>query len=204
MQRAAFKDTVPASRRQSVLYRDGLMLALRPLRLGDFIRLNPRAPSPVAGRELVDPIPEAETKTRRRSIDEPFPDCLVEPLDTYLREFRPALIAHRHGRRDVPTSQPWAARGGRPLPERTVQARIAFKVASGSRTTRICSGTRRRPPMRWQPRNRCVMRPLRWAMPISGPRRRLHVVVDPVRAAPLKKANARSWASKTISWLSRG
>ena len=34
--------------------------------------------------------------------------------------------------------------------------------------------------------------------------RRFHVVVDAARQAPLKNANARSWASKTISCVSRG
>ena len=34
--------------------------------------------------------------------------------------------------------------------------------------------------------------------------RRLHVVVDAACAGALKKANARSWASNTISWVSRG
>src|SRR5207302_7155687 len=34
--------------------------------------------------------------------------------------------------------------------------------------------------------------------------RGLHVVVDAARAGALKKANARSWASNTISCVSRG
>jgi hypothetical protein len=34
--------------------------------------------------------------------------------------------------------------------------------------------------------------------------RRLHVVVDPRAQAPPKKAKALSWASNTISWVSRG
>lgn len=131
MRQARFKGTAPASWRQSVLYRDGLMLALlalRPLRLGNFTGLT-------LDRHLLRRdgtwwihIPKAETKTRRRPIDEPFPECLVEPLETYLRQVRPALIAHRPGRGDAPSARLWVASEGRPLPERTVHGRIALRT----------------------------------------------------------------------------
>jgi site-specific recombinase XerD len=131
MHQARFKGTAPASWRQSVLYRDGLMLALlalRPLRLGNFAGLTlERHVLQRAGMWWIH-IPKAETKTRRRPINEPFPECLVQPLDRYLQHVRPALIAHRHGEGDPHHARLWVASGGRPLPDRTVHGRITLRT----------------------------------------------------------------------------
>lgn len=96
---AAAEDPDRSSRRRNHprdrarLYRDGLMiafLAMRPLRLGNLIRLS-------IGQHLVRrsgqwwiEIPGKEVKTGV-SIELPFPAPLVEPLQRYLTHWRPQL-----------------------------------------------------------------------------------------------------------------
>ena len=106
---------------------DGRLLALRPLRLGNFTRLG-------LGRHLVRRdgawwihVPAGETKAAGR-IDEPWPECLAGALDIYLLQVRPALIAHR------PRAEPgdgdrsgWAAAAAG-SPERSVFARVARRT----------------------------------------------------------------------------
>jgi site-specific recombinase XerD len=131
MQQARFKGTAPASWRQSVLYRDGFMLALlalRPLRLGNFAGLTlERHVLQRAGAWWIH-IPKTETKARRRAINEPFPECLVQPLERYLQHVRPALIAHRPGKADSHGARLWVASGGRPLPDRRVHGLIGART----------------------------------------------------------------------------
>ena len=150
MQDARFKGTAPASCRQSVLYRDGLMLALlalRPLRRGNFTGLT--LERHVLQRDGVWwlHIPKAETKTRRRPIEKPFPECLVEPLETYLQHVRPALIGHCPGKGNPAILRLWVANGGRPLPDRsvyrciTVRTRAAFGQAMNPHLFRDAAAT---------------------------------------------------------------
>ena len=95
MMAAAANASSPALplRNRARLYRDGLMIALlatRPLRLANLVQLE-------LGRELVQraagwwlEIPGAATKNGEL-IEPPFPDELVEALETYLAVWRPRL-----------------------------------------------------------------------------------------------------------------
>ena len=84
--------TAPSQRRKRrLLYRDGLMIAMlaaRPLRRSNFAHLRIGRHLIKLGNTWVLQVPSTDTKNHR-SIETPLPSDLHDPLQTFLRTYRP-------------------------------------------------------------------------------------------------------------------
>ncbi|MGI4793608.1 MAG: hypothetical protein ACRYG8_05880 [Janthinobacterium lividum] len=136
MQRAQASDPHFAVQR-AVLYRDGLIIALlayRPLRMRSFAALTLDQHLVRRGKAWWMVLGGADTKTRK-PMEMPFPQQLVDFLELYLEQFRPALLIGRPkpGLVRPATSALWIGKGGRMMgPDAiTFQIRHHTKVAFG-------------------------------------------------------------------------
>ena len=130
-------------------HRDGLamaLLALRPLRLGNFldVRIGVHLTNRFGVPWLC--IAGAETKNRM-DLEFPFPTELLEDLDHYLRVVRPRL-ASRSGRSGGQRCDHlWLSQGGKPLGRQTLYAMLKrrtlerFGKAVGPNLFRDCLAT---------------------------------------------------------------
>ncbi len=116
MRRAHASDPHFAVQR-AVLYRDGLIIALlacRPLRMRSFAGLTLEQHLVRRGSTWWMVLGGADTKTRK-PMEMPFPRMLVDCLELYLEQHRPALLVGRPkpGLVRPPTSALWIGKGGR-------------------------------------------------------------------------------------------
>jgi integrase len=106
-------------RHPALLFRDGLMIALlamRPLRQGNFLGLQLHRHLVRADTGWMLTIPAAETKNHQ-SLSLPFPQILAPALECYLARYRPLLLAMRgprDSRRPCPPAgaELWVSRCG--------------------------------------------------------------------------------------------
>lgn len=107
MQKAEEGTHLPSARR-SLLFRNGLMIALLascPIRLKNFAALELEGTFRKIGEGWIIALPASHTKSGR--VDErPVPETLVERIEVYLRNFR---------RPSTPTTYLWIGRTGEPL-----------------------------------------------------------------------------------------
>jgi integrase len=109
-------------RHPAILFRDGLMiatLAMRPLRLRNFLGLQLHRHLRLGAEGWALAIPANETKTHQ-SLEMPFPERLVPALELYLDTYRPLLVAMRGpaNRQHAPRpagSHLWISRCGTPM-----------------------------------------------------------------------------------------
>ena len=111
-----------------MLFRDGLIIALlayRPLRMRSFAALTLDQHLVRRGSAWWMVLGHADTKTRK-SMEMPFPRALVDWLELYLEEYRPALLVGRPrpGVVRPATSALWIGKGGRMMGPDT----IAFQI----------------------------------------------------------------------------
>lgn len=136
-------------RRRATQYRDGLiiaLLALRPLRLGNFTGL-------VIGRHLVRRdkgwwllIPAAAVKNRH-PIEVPFPALLESCLERYLAHYRLVLAASRGRWHADPGQRLWISGDGSALKDAQLHLRVVghtrrvFGIATNPHLFRDCAAT---------------------------------------------------------------
>lgn len=128
MVQAATKST---PRLAAMAFRDGLMialLALRPLRRGNFINLTIGEDLVHNGAGWTITLPGTVTKNHAE-LAFPWPEQLLEPLKTYLTIYRPVL-AQRVGRWTSPVgNRLWVTSHGSPMTEMALFDRITKLTA---------------------------------------------------------------------------
>lgn len=113
-------DDVASDFLRSLMFRDGLMIALlaaRPLRRANFVAIRIGGHLTRRGNDYWMRFEDAETKNEIE-LDWPVPRSLVAAIDRYIEEYRPRLI-ERHLRfgRGLPSAENhlWVSRYGSPL-----------------------------------------------------------------------------------------
>jgi integrase len=119
--------------RRATAFRDGLLiglLAARPLRLRNLVGLTLDRTLVRSGTQWWIRIPAKETKTME-PVELPWPEPLIDPLETYLYSHRPVLAQCR-GRWTRAVGQAlWLSRDGSPMTRRGIYDRITGCTLKG-------------------------------------------------------------------------
>ena len=103
-------------------FRDGLiiaLLALRPLRRGNLVRLTIGADLVRSGSGWTIVIPPSATKTHT-PLEFDWPQSLAAALETYLTTHRPVLLTQRSNRHKPTSDRLWMSAHGTPLSDMTL------------------------------------------------------------------------------------
>jgi integrase/recombinase XerD len=117
-------------RTRAIRYRDGLiiaLLAMRPLRLANFVDLALGDHVVTRHGEIWIHIPRSTTKNRLE-LEFPFPRKLQEFFDFYLKEVRPWFLAQASKHAQPQTACIWISLWGRPLDRNTLGVMVRTRT----------------------------------------------------------------------------
>jgi integrase/recombinase XerD len=112
--------------KRALLYRDGLMIALlahRPLRLKNFAALRLGTSLILDGNTASIIFPREEMKGKR-PLEIPFPDALVDALQTYVFKYRPWLLSRPHAASTGESNTLWISNEARSMAEESIRNMI--------------------------------------------------------------------------------